>query len=144
MAALIVQYEFRYGTAAEWIAANPVLEIAEPGFETDTHNMKIGNGLLDWISLPYIGGTPSFPGVMLMDRFLTIEEERMGKLIKGEKLQPGPPPDDIVGTQIVKFISYVMPIPREVTDPYVVAFVNEMESTLGILDPGRAAIILTP
>ena len=144
MAALIVQYEYRNDTAANWTAVNPVLKIAEPGFESDTGKMKVGNGVLDWNSLAYIGGTPSFTGVDLMSRFTTAEKEKMGQLIKGVRLQTGSPPDPLSSEEMVEFIAYVKPIPREVTDPYVVAFVNNMETTLGILDPGRAAIILTP
>ena len=144
MAALIVQYEFRHGTAAEWTAANPVLELAEPGMEDDTFKMKVGNGVLDWNSLPYIGGTPSFPGVMLMDRFTIDECERMGQIIKGEKTGQGDSPANLDTFEVVEFIAYVKRIPTEVTDPYVIAYVNRMETDLGILDPGRAAIILTP
>lgn len=48
---------FRRGTAAEWLAANPILFEGEPAFEIDTKLIKIGDGTSEYISLPYIGGT---------------------------------------------------------------------------------------
>lgn len=35
---------------------NPVLFNGEPGYESDTDQLKIGNGVDDWVSLAYIGG----------------------------------------------------------------------------------------
>jgi hypothetical protein len=45
------------GTAARWTAVNPVLKQAEPGVETDTLKLKIGDGSTAWNSLPYTGGS---------------------------------------------------------------------------------------
>ena len=40
------------GTAAEWTAANPVLAVGEPAFETDTGIMKIGDGVtFEWVAV---------------------------------------------------------------------------------------------
>ena len=39
-----VNIQLRRGMAAEWAAANPVLAAGEPGYETDTNTLKIGNG----------------------------------------------------------------------------------------------------
>ena len=44
----------RAGTAAEWTAANPILEKGELGHEVDTHKLKGGDGLTEWNSLSYI------------------------------------------------------------------------------------------
>lgn len=66
--------QFRRGTAAEWAAANPILEAGEIGYErdvpsgpeasTDTFSysdpafgsgaIKIGDGVTRWSSLPYL------------------------------------------------------------------------------------------
>lgn len=46
--------QFRRGTADQWSAYNPVLSLGEPGFEVDTHQLKIGNGSTAWIDLPYV------------------------------------------------------------------------------------------
>lgn len=40
-----VTIKTRRGTAAEWSAANPTLAAGEPGYETDTGNLKIGDGV---------------------------------------------------------------------------------------------------
>jgi hypothetical protein len=50
-----VQIQLRRGTAAEWLAANPVLSEGEIVFETDTGYYKIGNGTAAWSSLSYGG-----------------------------------------------------------------------------------------
>lgn len=46
--------EFRRDTAANFTATNPVLAAGEPGFETDTGKLKIGDGSTVWASLAYI------------------------------------------------------------------------------------------
>lgn len=43
----------RRDTAANWTSADPVLAQGEPGFETDTNRLKIGDGSTAWSSLPY-------------------------------------------------------------------------------------------
>lgn len=49
---------YRRGTAAEWAADNPILGPGEPGFETDTRYLKIGDGVTPWNSLGYVA-TPA-------------------------------------------------------------------------------------
>lgn len=49
-------HQFRRGTAAEWAAANPVLAAGEPGFETDTGILRIGDGITAYMSLGGSGG----------------------------------------------------------------------------------------
>jgi hypothetical protein len=43
----------RKGTAAQWTSANPVLLSGEMGYETDTGQQKIGDGVTAWTSLAY-------------------------------------------------------------------------------------------
>jgi hypothetical protein len=64
----------RYRTAAGWVRRNPILRGNEPGFESDTGKLKIGDGTKTWSQLSYadvapftlphteasIGGTSSF------------------------------------------------------------------------------------
>lgn len=53
----------RRGTAAEWIAANPVLGPGEIGVEEGPPiKIKIGNGVDAWTALDYFGGGPQDPG----------------------------------------------------------------------------------
>ena len=49
--------KLRRDTAANWLAANPVLASSEPGFETDTGFVKYGDGTSVWSALPYSGAT---------------------------------------------------------------------------------------
>jgi hypothetical protein len=43
----------RHGLDTEWAAANPILGAGEPGYETNTGKMKIGNGTSVWSALIY-------------------------------------------------------------------------------------------
>ena len=43
----------RRGTADQWLSADPVLDIGEIGFETDTNSFKIGDGVNSWVLLDY-------------------------------------------------------------------------------------------
>lgn len=52
--------QLRGDTAANWTAANPVLASRQPGYETDTGKIKIGNGATAWNALPYRFGVSSF------------------------------------------------------------------------------------
>jgi hypothetical protein len=45
-------FENRRGTAQVWRTANPVLKAGELGYETDTHVIKIGDGVNNWNALP--------------------------------------------------------------------------------------------
>ena len=46
--------QLRRDTAANWTSENPVLSLGEPGFETDTDGLKIGDGSSAWTDLPYL------------------------------------------------------------------------------------------
>jgi len=50
-------FKLRRGTSVEWAAKDPVLEAGEPGIETDTHRLKVGDGLTRWVALPYYGSS---------------------------------------------------------------------------------------
>lgn len=56
---MIVTVRFRRGTASEWSTKNPTLKQGEPGFESDTGKLKIGNGSTAWNALPYLSGSGS-------------------------------------------------------------------------------------
>lgn len=53
--------QVRHDTAANWTSVNPVLALAEQGFETDTGKSKWGDGSTAWTSLSYssAGGSAS-------------------------------------------------------------------------------------
>jgi hypothetical protein len=48
--------QLRSDTANNWSAANPILAAGEPGFESDTGILKIGNGSTAWSGLDAISG----------------------------------------------------------------------------------------
>jgi hypothetical protein len=41
-------------TAAEWVRINPVVPFAAFGGESDTGRAKVGDGVSDWNTLPYV------------------------------------------------------------------------------------------
>lgn len=45
--------QLRRDTAANWTSANPTLAQGEPGVETDTGKIKVGDGSTAWASLSY-------------------------------------------------------------------------------------------
>lgn len=47
--------KFKRGKSTSWTTKNLLLEAGEPGFETDTKRLKIGDGSTLWNDLPYIG-----------------------------------------------------------------------------------------
>lgn len=57
-----IKFQFRRGNASQWTASNPVLAIGEPGFETDTNGLKIGDGRTPW-NLEGYAGNPAFVSV---------------------------------------------------------------------------------
>jgi len=46
---------FKVNTRSAWAAQNPVLMAGEPGIESQTGNLKIGDGRTPWNVLPYHG-----------------------------------------------------------------------------------------
>lgn len=56
---MAVQILFRRGTSAEWTSANPALGSGEPGIETNTGKIKVGDGTTLWNALPYAAGLES-------------------------------------------------------------------------------------
>lgn len=43
----------RRATSGEWMSSNPILAMAEPGYEHDTNRLKLGDGVSYWTGLPY-------------------------------------------------------------------------------------------
>lgn len=52
----------RGGLASEWTSANPTLAAREIGVETDSHKLKIGDGVTAWTSLAYMS-SPTLGGI---------------------------------------------------------------------------------
>lgn len=54
---MATKIQARRDTAANWTSTNPTLAAGEPGFETDTGKLKIGDGASAWTALSYISGS---------------------------------------------------------------------------------------
>ena len=52
---MATKIQLRRDTAANWLAANPVLSAGEPALETDTNKVKYGDGVSTWEHLQYSG-----------------------------------------------------------------------------------------
>ena len=48
---MTTRLQVRRGTSTQWTTANPILAAGEPGLDTTTGLMKVGDGLTDWNSL---------------------------------------------------------------------------------------------
>lgn len=56
-----IKFQLRRSTSFNWSSTNPILQAGEPGFETDTYKLKIGDGITRWNLLPYISGSGQGP-----------------------------------------------------------------------------------
>lgn len=54
-----VVLQLRTGSATQWAASTRILAVGEPGVETDSGRIKIGNGTDTWGSLPWSGAAIS-------------------------------------------------------------------------------------
>ena len=59
MSVALVKIQIRNDLAAQWAFVNPLLSDGEPGAESDTGRMKVGNGRDRWNDLTYVGGDGS-------------------------------------------------------------------------------------
>lgn len=69
-----VTIKLRGDTAANWTTNNPVLALREPGVETDTSKIKIGDGVTAWNSLGYSADRPS---TLAMDTNTSVTEAQL-------------------------------------------------------------------
>lgn len=49
---MTTRIQLRRGTSAQWSAANPILAAGEPGYDTTTGDLKVGDGVKTWSALP--------------------------------------------------------------------------------------------
>jgi len=63
----------RRGTATQWTDANPVLAAGEIGFETDTGQFKMGDGVTAWASLSYFKNLEDLGGSL--DDYILLTEK---------------------------------------------------------------------
>lgn len=53
----------RRDSSTNWETQNPVLLSGEPGYETDTGKLKVGDGSSQWLSLNYYIGATGSAGI---------------------------------------------------------------------------------
>lgn len=83
--------QLRRGTAAQWAAANTVLAEGEPGMETDTSSLKVGDGVTAWNDLPYGFEGPPPDGLLTGRLLLRDRFQRPNRNIRGDQPDFGPP-----------------------------------------------------
>jgi hypothetical protein len=58
---MAIRIQLRRDTLAGWAASNPVLALGEPGYVTDTGQIKIGDGISNWEDLNFSLTGPTGP-----------------------------------------------------------------------------------
>lgn len=83
---MIVTIRFRRGTTAEWTEANPVLTSGEPGWDTDTEQLKVGDGVSDWDELEWATLTEEQVNEIteILANLTMIDDERMTVVLDTE------------------------------------------------------------
>ncbi len=79
---MAIQLQLRRGTAAQWTSTNPILRSGEPGVETDTTKIKIGDGTLAWNSLAYAssgGSSDTSPVLVAWSTVIPLDTAGGGK-----------------------------------------------------------------
>lgn len=70
-----------------WEQINPVLKAGEPGFERDTNRVKIGDGVRNWLNLPYVALSKAEDGVILSSDIGTVTNGMLAtRAITGAKI----------------------------------------------------------
>ena len=59
--------------STKWAADNTILQLGEVGYETDTHLLKVGDGVTAWNNLPYAGDAGGTTIVNIDDSELEVE-----------------------------------------------------------------------
>jgi hypothetical protein len=76
-------FQLRRGKAASWSKNNPILALAEPGYETDTGKIKYGDGITPWNELKYFGANEAMiaSGVYAVSNYSELPVVGDSKLI---------------------------------------------------------------
>lgn len=77
--------QYRRDTKARWEEVNPVLMEGEVGFETDTKNIKMGDGVHAWNDLEYGVGYSNLTNEPGNNENLAISQKGVTELVRGVK-----------------------------------------------------------
>lgn len=69
----LADIRLRKQTAAQWTAVNPTLGEGEPGIETDTLKLKVGDGVKAWTALDYVGAGTAQNSLKYAGRSLFVQ-----------------------------------------------------------------------
>lgn len=83
---MLVTIQFRRGTAAQWNSVDPVLALGEPGFDTTTLQIKMGDGVSHWTELEWTTPTPEQTAQLLelLENLTDLDDERMTAVLEVE------------------------------------------------------------
>lgn len=62
----MAEIRVRRGTTLEWLRSNPVLGPGEPGYNSTSRRLKVGDGATPWRDLPYLDESSS-AGLLLQE-----------------------------------------------------------------------------
>lgn len=77
-------FQLKRGNSDLWASLNPILSAGEPGYELDTHKLKIGDGHNFYNDLPYINSSNDFES-----EFNFVSKEQIQKLFEKEGTKNG-------------------------------------------------------
>jgi hypothetical protein len=87
--------QFKRQHSAIWEEVNPILKLAEPGFESDTGKAKIGDGITAWNNLKYLALNKDSEVVTTMIADEAITEEKISDgAVTGQKIDSETITDD--------------------------------------------------
>lgn len=75
-----VTFQIRHSTATNWTTRNPILAQGEFGLETDTFLIKVGDGVRNWINLPYLNKLDASYFKYNEDGTITFSDSFMNKI----------------------------------------------------------------
>lgn len=75
-----VTFQIRHSTATNWTTRNPILAQGEFGLETDTFLIKVGDGVRNWINLPYLNKLDASYFKYNQDGTITFSDSFMNKI----------------------------------------------------------------
>lgn len=138
---MTVRFQLRRDTQAAWSSTNPILAEGEPGFETDTLKMKIGDGVTAWNSLGYSISTDyndlqNLPTSLSDFGITSIATAEQGALAE-TAIQPDDLDDYALKTYVDNAISSLVD-----TAPGTLDTLNELAAALGD-DPNFATTVST-
>lgn len=73
--AVFAIFRIRRDTAANWTSANPVLKLGEPGLETDTRQVKYGDGVTAWNALGYSKARAANANLAAIEGLTTVADK---------------------------------------------------------------------